>query len=124
MNSFIPSNGVGTGFTRRALEMLANAEHNLIFEPACLTEDYENGLRLHKLACKQSVRAADQTRAAIVATREFFPRTARSAIRQRSRWILGIGLQSWERNGWRGSLPKSIGSGAIARACWDIRSAC
>ena len=30
----------------------------------------------------------------------------RSAIRQRSRWILGIGLQSWERNGWRGSLPE------------------
>ena len=39
----------------------------------------------------------------MVATREFFPRTAQSAIRQRSRWILGIGLQCWERNGWRGS---------------------
>ena len=105
MNSFIPSNGVGTGFTRRALEMLANAEHNLIFEPACLTEDYENGLRLHKLACKQ-VFVPLTKRAASVATREFFPRTARSAIRQRSRWILGIGLQSWERHGWRGSLPE------------------
>ncbi len=53
MGSFVPSNGVGTGFTRRALEKLATAEHNLIFEPACLTEDYENGLRLHKLGCKQ-----------------------------------------------------------------------
>jgi adsorption protein B len=27
----------------------------------------------------------------------------RSAIRQRTRWITGIGLQSWERHGWRGS---------------------
>ena len=53
MGSFVPSNGVGTGYTRRALEKLATAEHNLIFEPACLTEDYENGLRLHKLGCKQ-----------------------------------------------------------------------
>ena len=111
MGSFVPSNGVGTGFTRRALEKLASAEHNLIFEPACLTEDYENGLRLHKLGCKQMFvpltrLGTKQTGASIVATREFFPRTARSAIRQRSRWILGIGLQCWERNGWQGSLSE------------------
>jgi adsorption protein B len=110
MNSFIPSNGVGTGYTRRALEMLASAEHNLIFEPACLTEDYENGLRLHNLGCKQMfvplAKPAAKYGAGIVATREFFPRTVRSAIRQRSRWILGIGLQSWERHGWRGRLPE------------------
>jgi len=106
MKSFIPSNGVGTGYTRGALEMLALAEHNLIFEPACLTEDYENGLRLHKLACRQMFVPVAKHGATLVATREFFPRTARSAIRQRSRWILGIGLQSWERHGWRGSLPE------------------
>lgn len=106
MNSFIPSNGVGTGYSRRALELLAMAEHNLIFEPACLTEDYENGLRLHKLACRQKFVPLTKRAAGIVATREFFPRTMRSAIRQRSRWILGIGLQSWERHGWRGSLPE------------------
>jgi len=104
MGSFLPSNGVGTGYTRRALEMLASTEHNLIFEPACLTEDYENGLRLHKLQCKQRFVPLTKHGSCIVATREFFPRTARSAIRQRSRWILGIGLQCWERNGWRGSL--------------------
>jgi adsorption protein B len=111
MGSFVPSNGVGTGFTRRALEKLATAEHNLIFEPACLTEDYENGLRLHKLACKQMFVpltrvGSKKTGGSIVATREFFPRTARSAIRQRSRWILGIGLQCWERNGWQGSAAE------------------
>jgi len=103
MGSFVPSNGVGTGFTRRALEKLATADHNLIFEPDCLTEDYENGLRLHKLACKQMFVPLTKLGNSMVATREFFPRTARSAIRQRSRWILGIGLQCWERNGWRGS---------------------
>ena len=111
MGSFVPSNGVGTGYTRRALEKLASAEHNLIFEPACLTEDYENGLRLHKLGCKQMFvpltrLGTKQTGGSIVATREFFPRSARSAIRQRSRWIFGIGLQCWERNGWRGSLSE------------------
>jgi hypothetical protein len=60
MGSFVPSNGVATGFTREALETLANAEHNLIFEPACLTEEYENGTfapRMHA-----SVRAAGAVR--------------------------------------------------------------
>ena len=108
--SFMPSNGVGTGFTRNALEKLANAEHNLIFEPGCLTEDYENGLRLHQLGCKQVFvplsRHVTKHGESIVATREFFPRTLRAAIRQRSRWILGIGLQAWERHGWRGTLPE------------------
>jgi adsorption protein B len=104
MGSFVPSNGVGTGFTRRSLERLATTENNLIFEPACLTEDYENGLRLHKLGCKQVFVALSRTSAGdMVATREFFPRTMRSAIRQRTRWITGIGLQSWERHGWRGT---------------------
>ncbi len=107
MGSFVPSNGVGTGFTREALEKLASAEHNLVFEPACLTEDYENGLRLHKLGSRQLFLPISRGRqTSFIATREFFPRTARSAIRQRTRWIMGIALQSWERHGWRGDLPQ------------------
>jgi bacteriophage N4 adsorption protein B len=107
MGSFVPSNGVGTGFTRQALERLATAEHNLVFEPACLTEDYENGLRLHKLGSKQLfLPIARGRQSSFVATREFFPRQAKSAIRQRTRWIMGIALQSWERHGWRGRLPQ------------------
>ncbi len=108
MGSFVPSNGVGTGFTREALENLANSENNLVFEPTCLTEDYENGLRLHRLGSKQmfvplSVFGTTKQGATVVATRELFPLKAHDAIKQRSRWILGIGLQCWERNGWRGS---------------------
>jgi adsorption protein B len=38
-----------------------------------------------------------------MATREFFPRTMRAAIRQRTRWVTGIVLQTWERHGWQGS---------------------
>jgi bacteriophage N4 adsorption protein B len=103
MGSFIPSNGVGTGITRAALEKLASAEHNLIFEPSCLTEDYEIGLRLHQLGCAQIFVPLAGSRAGIVATREFFPQTTHSAIRQRTRWTTGIGLQCWERHGWRGT---------------------
>ena len=106
MGSFVPSNGVGTGFTRTALEKLATAEHNLIFEPACLTEDYENGLRLHKLGCTQVFVPLSRLSGDIIATRELFPQSMRSAVRQRTRWITGIGLQSWERHGWRGSFAE------------------
>jgi adsorption protein B len=106
MGSFVPSNGVGTGYKREALEKLAMAEHNLIFEPGCLTEDYENGLRLHKLGCSQVFVALAGPAADVVATREFFPQNIRAAIRQRTRWITGIALQAWARHGWRGTLPE------------------
>ena len=48
-----------------------------------------------------------------VATREYFPRHFRAAVRQRGRWVTGIALQGWERHGWRAG--KSTGSGATAR---------
>jgi adsorption protein B len=35
-----------------------------------------------------------------IATREYFPRGFRSAVRQRSRWIAGIALQGWQHHGW------------------------
>ena len=43
----------GHRFSRRALDRLAAAHSNCIFEPKCLTEDYENGFRLHRLGCSQ-----------------------------------------------------------------------
>ncbi|MEO7651555.1 MAG: glycosyltransferase, partial [Bryobacteraceae bacterium] len=52
LGGFVPSCGVGTGFSRAALAKLAAAYDNCIFEPKCLTEDYEIGFRLHKLGCK------------------------------------------------------------------------
>src|SRR5947199_5864645 len=41
----------------------------------------------------------------IVAIRESFPKTFTTAVRQRSRWILGISFQTWEQAGWGGTLP-------------------
>ncbi len=96
LGGFIPSNGVGTGFSRRALEQLAAAHSNRIFEPACLTEDYENGWRIHNLGLAQKFIPIRFRDGRPVATREFFPRSFHTAVRQRSRWVTGIALQSWE----------------------------
>jgi adsorption protein B len=104
LGSFIPSNGVGTGYRREALERLAETRSNRIFEPGCLTEDYENGLRLAEIGCRQFFVPVTFRGGAPVATREYFPRTFRSAVRQRTRWVTGNALQAWERHGWRGGI--------------------
>jgi bacteriophage N4 adsorption protein B len=102
LGGFLPSNGVGTGYTRCAIEKLAETSSNRVFEPDCLTEDYENGLRLHRLGFRQMFVPLRFTREQPMATREYFPQSFRQAVRQRTRWVIGIALQSWERHGWRG----------------------
>jgi bacteriophage N4 adsorption protein B len=99
--SFLPGNGVGTGFSRPMLEKLAMAHSNRVFDPECLTEDYENGWRIHRLGGPQLFIPLRREHDGLVATREYFPHTFRTAVRQRTRWVTGIVLQSWERNGWR-----------------------
>jgi adsorption protein B len=107
LGGFVPSCGVGTGYRRRALERLAESSSNHIFEPEALTEDYDNGLRLKRLGCTQAfVPIAPHGAFDFVATREFFPRNFRAALRQRTRWVMGISLQSWQKFGWRGTLPE------------------
>ncbi len=104
LGGFVPSSGVGTGYRRDALEKLARSAANKIFEPEALTEDYENGLRLFRLGCSQTFvpLVHPQGTKEFVATREFFPQTWTAAMRQRTRWVMGIALQTWERHGWKG----------------------
>jgi adsorption protein B len=103
---FVPGSGVGTGYRREALEALARVSSNRVFEPVALTEDYESGLRLYRLGCRQVfvplTRLVPATRD-FLATREFFPQNWSTALRQRTRWVMGIALQGWERFGWAGS---------------------
>jgi bacteriophage N4 adsorption protein B len=99
LGGFIPSNGVGAAFSRRILERFAVAYGNRIFEPACLTEDYENGFRVDWMGGLQKFVTLGPPESPILATREYFPRTFRAAVRQRTRWITGIALQSWELHG-------------------------
>ena len=101
MGGFLPSAGVGTGYSREALEKLAAASANRIFDPEALTEDYSIGLRLFRLGCTQAF--LPLCRGRNVATREYFPDRWRAALRQRSRWVTGIALQGWQKFGWRGN---------------------
>ena len=100
--SFVPSSGVGTGFAREILERL-QAERGLVFDAESLTEDYEIGVYIHDCGYRQLFAPLARAENGFVATREYFPRTTSSAIRQRTRWVTGIALQCWERRGWHGS---------------------
>ncbi len=102
LGGFLPSSGVGTGFSRWSLEQLAVKNGNRVFEPACLTEDYENGFRIHAAGGKQTFLPVNFRDGLPIATREYFPRNFRSSVKQRTRWVTGIALQGWEWHGWEG----------------------
>ena len=119
LGGFLPSAGVGTAYRREALDKLLAAHGDQLFDPTSLTEDYFTGLELHRLGCKQlflrlpfegragtssrdeRILTGNSTTSGPFAVRSYFPRSFRNAIRQRARWITGIGLQSWQRFGWR-----------------------
>ncbi len=121
LSKSVPSAGVGSGYSRRALELLAEDNHNQLFNIDSLTEDYDFGLRMRKFGLRQvfvrqvlhrrvsrkgfftgKSRAATQREYIVI--REFFPRTFGAAVRQKARWIMGIALQGWATLGWRGGL--------------------
>ncbi len=106
LGGFLPSNGVGTGYARWAIEAAAIEQGGRVFDEGCLTEDYEVGLRLHQIGCRQAFIPIEFVAGQPVATREYFPQQLGRALKQRTRWVMGITLQSWERHGWSGGWKR------------------
>jgi adsorption protein B len=113
---FVPSAGVGTAYTRRAMELVSMRYGGEIFSPVSLTEDYELGLRMHLEGVRgafvaQRVDMPTDLRSRFqgsprmsrwIATQAMFPTSLHRAIRQKTRWNLGIILQGWTNVGWKG----------------------
>lgn len=121
LSKAVPSAGVGSGYSRRALELLAQDNNNQLFNIDSLTEDYDFGMRMRKFGLRQifvrqvlhrqvsrkrrfTGKPYVATQRDYVVIREFFPRTIRAAVRQKSRWIMGIALQGWAKLGWQGNF--------------------
>ena len=117
----IPSAGVGTALSRRTLQLVSEKSKFELFDTKSLTEDYEFGLRIKELGLKQAfVRqwvwrnrmvsgrltgTPKQKRVQeFISIREYFPNTFHEAVRQKTRWVMGIALQGWEHMGWKGGL--------------------
>ena len=100
LSGTVPSAGVGTAFSRRALETLARHNGSDVFNTESLTEDYEIGFRLRRYDLKEIF--VLQALPDPIVVRAYFPSTYRAAVKQKSRWILGITMQGWRNIGWTG----------------------
>jgi bacteriophage N4 adsorption protein B len=99
----VPSAGVACAIDRAMLGRIA--EPGGPFDATCLTEDYELGLKIKALGGRGAlVRIRSRSDGRLVATREHFPSTFDTALRQKTRWLLGIALSGWDRIGWQGGI--------------------
>ena len=109
MHGGVPSAGVGTAFSRAAMAMLETyADVGEVFNTASVTEDYELGVKLRRAGARQLfawVELPPQPGSDAwdpIVVREFFPARFSAAVRQKSRWMVGITLQAWKNLGWSG----------------------
>ena len=97
----IPTAGVGCAISREALaELAASRSEGGPFDSDSLTEDYELGIGLAMLGKRTRFLRARHSDGRLVATRACFPARLDWAVRQKTRWVHGIALQSWDRLGW------------------------
>lgn len=120
ISGMVPSAGVGTGFSRGAIERLARKHNNQIFNVQTFTEDYDLAFRLNaigersilvqffiertKLVQAGWLKKREKLKAVreLVGTRGYFPDRFKDAVRQKARWTLGIVFHGWEQRGWEG----------------------
>lgn len=112
----VPSAGVGTCFSRQAILKLLLEGDGVAFDTRSLTEDYDIGFRLKKWGMKEIfVRFAAEAEDAVlreknhfvhdrehrvICVREYFPSRFSQAVRQKSRWIVGIVFQGFRTHRW------------------------
>ncbi|MCM2304980.1 MAG: glycosyl transferase family protein [Elusimicrobia bacterium] len=116
LSGMVPSAGVGTGFSRAAIERLALKHNNQVFNVGTFTEDYDLAFRLKAIGERSMLLQFTVERTLVegtklrivrelVGTREYFPSNFSDAVRQKARWTLGIVFHGWQQRGWEGDLP-------------------
>lgn len=114
----VPSAGVGTAFSKQALNLLEDPITKAPFSIDSLTEDYRTSLLIRMKGLKQIFVAETIMRMKwrprgffrkgyvqkptkeYIATRALFPLEYTKAVRQKARWIIGIVFQEWQHAQW------------------------
>ena len=116
----VPSADVGTCFSRRAVTALLADGDGIAFDVQSLTEDYDIGFRLKEKGMTEifvrfpvvdEAKEREQRKflqhartSNMICVREYFPDTFSTAVRQKSRWIIGIVFQGFKTHKWTSSL--------------------
>ena len=108
LGAAVPSAGVACAIDRALLGRIADAAGGAPFDADCLTEDYELGLKIKRLGARTALVRMARPGGGVVALREHFPADLDSALRQKSRWLLGIALGGWDRLGWSGGFADRL----------------
>ncbi|EFG3627531.1 TPA: phage adsorption protein NrfB [Escherichia coli] len=108
-----------TQFERSATALLADGD-GIAFDVQSLTEDYDIGFRLKEKGMTEifvrfpvvdEAKEREQRKflqhartSNMICVREYFPDTFSTAVRQKSRWIIGIVFQGFKTHKWTSSL--------------------
>lgn len=98
--AFVPSAGTGFALRRDVIDAFGD---NDVLPRDSLTEDYRLSLTLYEMGIPMKyvleriprVTAQNRIKYDYVATRSMFPNTFKTAVKQKTRWILGITFQSF-----------------------------
>lgn len=101
VGSFVPSAGTGFVLSREILDEFK--DHN-VFPVGSLTEDYKLSLQLKQMGYNLHYALENVKRLRydgtlvreFISTRSMFPSTYKAAVRQKTRWIYGITIQSFK----------------------------
>lgn len=113
VSGFVPFAGTGTGFSRRAYTTL-ELQGRAVFNESSMTEDYSMSKRMREAGLnivfvnlvldgpKRAPWTPLSRRPEFISNWAYFPMDFTRAVRQKTRWIIGISLQEWEAGGWKG----------------------
>jgi len=118
VSGFVPFAGTGTGFSRRAYTTL-ELQGKAVFNEESMTEDYSMSKRMREaglniIFVNLVLEGANHPfwvplcrRPEFISNWAYFPMDFTRAVRQKTRWIIGISLQEWEAGGWKSNGKRS-----------------
>ena len=104
LGATIPSAGVGTCMTKKLLKHFLRTRGQVLMS-GTVTEDYILGVEAKRegFKCAFAALSANADEGLdFVATREFFPKTLATSIKQKSRWVFGTNFEAMCKLGWKG----------------------
>ncbi len=101
VGAFLPSAGTGFALSRKTIDSFGDGD---ILPSDSLTEDYrlsltlfERGIPMHYVLEKvPRITKENKVKWDFISTRSMFPATFKMAVKQKTRWILGITMQSFK----------------------------